>query len=200
VREALVHTRTRYTAIIKSLVRRDDLRVRGSAAHLLREKITALDPSPQLLEELQPLFEMLVPLNAQIEAADDRISALERTEPAVAMLMTVPGIGAVPGKLSSGDKRHIGHITKAGNARVRYLLVETTVPERVSTLQLMAAVESRKFVSAASPYEHPDAPEPAGSTREREHKADQHRETRTTSLDGSWPVVSQPLAKGRRFT
>jgi transposase len=30
----------------------------------------------------------------------------------------------VPGELSSGDKRHIGHITKAGNARVRYLLVE----------------------------------------------------------------------------
>jgi transposase len=152
VREALVRTRTRYTAIIKSLVRRDGLRVRGSAAHLLQEKITALDPSPQLLEELQPLFEMLVPLNAQIEAADHRISALEKTDPAVALLMTAPGIGAitasavvavadditrfesahqfeaflglVPGELSSGDKRHIGHITKAGNARVRYLLVE----------------------------------------------------------------------------
>lgn len=149
VREALVRTRTRYTAIIKSLVRRDGLRARGSAAHLLQEKITALYPSPQLLDDLQPLFEMIVPLNAQIEAADDRISALERTDPAVALLMTVPGIGAitasavvgvadditrfdsahqfeafldlVPGELSSGDKRRIGHITKAGNARVRYL-------------------------------------------------------------------------------
>lgn len=40
--------------------------------------ITALDPSSQLLEELQPLFEMLVPLNGQIEAADDRNSALEK--------------------------------------------------------------------------------------------------------------------------
>jgi transposase len=126
--------------------------VRGSAAHLLQEKITALDPSPQLLEELQPLFEMLVLLNAQIEAADNRISGLERTDPAVALLMTVPGIGPitasavvavadditrfdsahqfeaflglVPGELSSGDTRRIGHITKAGNARVRYLLVE----------------------------------------------------------------------------
>ena len=28
------------------------------------------------------------------------------------------------GELCSGDKRHIGRITKAGNARVRYLLVE----------------------------------------------------------------------------
>ena len=152
VREALVRTRTRYIAVIKSLVRRDGLRVQGSAAHLLQQKITALNPSPQLLEELQPLFEMLGPLNAQIEAADDRISALEMTDPAIALLMTAPGIGAitasavvavadditrfdsahqfeaflglVPGELSSGDKRHIGHITKAGNGRARYLLVE----------------------------------------------------------------------------
>jgi transposase len=152
VREALVRTRTRYTAIIKSLARRDGLRVRGSAAHLLQEKIAALDPAPQLLEELQPLFAMLVPLVQQIDIADDRISALERTDPAVALLMTAPAIGAVtasavvavadditrfdsahqfaaflglvPGELSSGDKRHIGHITKAGNSRVRYLLVE----------------------------------------------------------------------------
>lgn len=152
VREALVRTRARYTALIKSLVRRDGLRVRGSAAHLLQEKISALDPSPQLLEELLPLFEMLAPLNAQIEAADHRISVLEKTDPVVALLMTAPGIGAitasavvavadditrfesahqfeaflglVPSELSSGDKRHIGHITKAGNARVRYLLVE----------------------------------------------------------------------------
>lgn len=152
VREALVRTRTRYTAIVKSLVRRDGLRVHGSAPHLLQQKITALNPSPQLLEELDPLFTMLGPLNAQIEAADARISALEKTDPAVALLMTAPGIGAitasavvaiadditrfdsahqfeaflglVPGELSSGDKRHIGHITKAGNVRARYLLVE----------------------------------------------------------------------------
>src|SRR5687767_12476276 len=152
VREALVRTRTRYTAIIKSLARRDGLRIQGSAPHLLQQKITALEPSPQLLEELQPLFEMLVPLNVQIDAADERISALEKSDPAVALLMTAPGIGPVtatavvavadditrfdsahqfeaflglvPGELSSGDKRHIGHITKAGNPRVRYLLVE----------------------------------------------------------------------------
>lgn len=132
---------------MKSLLRRDGLRVRGSAAHLLQEKITALQPSAELLDQLQPLFSMLVPLNAQIEATDERISALEKTDPAVALLMTAPGIGAitasavvavadditrfasahqfeaflglVPAELSSGDKRHIGSITKAGIARVR---------------------------------------------------------------------------------
>src|SRR5207247_7434999 len=33
-------------------------------------------------------------------------------------------LGLVPGERSSGEKRRIGHITKAGNSRVRYLLVE----------------------------------------------------------------------------
>ena len=33
-------------------------------------------------------------------------------------------LGLVPGERSSGEKRRIGRITKAGNTRVRYLLVE----------------------------------------------------------------------------
>jgi transposase len=33
-------------------------------------------------------------------------------------------IGLVPGERSSGEKRRVGRITKTGNARVRYLLVE----------------------------------------------------------------------------
>lgn len=33
-------------------------------------------------------------------------------------------LGLVPGELSSGEKRRVGPITKAGNTRVRYLLVE----------------------------------------------------------------------------
>ena len=32
--------------------------------------------------------------------------------------------GVVPGERSSGDKRRVGRITKAGNARARWLLVE----------------------------------------------------------------------------
>jgi transposase len=33
-------------------------------------------------------------------------------------------VGLVPGERSSGEKRRIGRITKAGNSRVRWLLVE----------------------------------------------------------------------------
>jgi transposase len=152
VRDALVRTRTRYIALIKALLRRDGLRLNSTASHLFAQRIAALDASPQLRAELQPLLDLLAPLNAQIDAADERISALERTDAAVALLMSAPGIGAitasavvatidditrfatahqleaylgmVPGELSSGEKRHIGPITKAGNKRVRYLLVE----------------------------------------------------------------------------
>lgn len=152
VRDALVRTRTRYIAVIKALLRRDGHRLNSTASHLYADRIAAFDTSSHLRAELRPLLEMLVPLNAQIDAADERISALERTDSAVALLMTAPGIGPitasavvatiddvsrftsahqfeaylglVPGELSSGEKRRVGPITKAGNARVRYLLVE----------------------------------------------------------------------------
>lgn len=63
VRDALVRTRTRYTALIKSLLRRDGLRLNSTASHLFAERIAALDASAQLRAELQPLLAMLVPLN-----------------------------------------------------------------------------------------------------------------------------------------
>lgn len=152
MRDALVRTRTRYIGLIKALLRRDGLRLNSTASHLFAQRIAALDASLQLRSELQPLLDLLEPLNAQIDAADARISALERTDPVVALLTTAPGIGPitasavvatiddvgrfasahqfeaylgiVPGELSSGEKRRIGPITKAGNTRVRYLLVE----------------------------------------------------------------------------
>jgi transposase len=152
VRDALVRTRTRYIALIKALIRRDGLRLNSTASHLFAQRIAGLETTPQLRAELQPLLDVLVPLNEQIDAADARISELEKTDAAVALLTTAPGIGPitasavvatvdditrfatahqfeaylgiVPGEMSSGEKRRIGPITKAGNARVRYLLVE----------------------------------------------------------------------------
>jgi transposase len=152
VREALVRTRTRYIALAKALVRRDGLRVASSEAHLVAQRIGALEVSDALRAELLPLFQVLAPLNEQIAAADRRIAAAARTDASVALLTTAPSIGpitataivatvddigrfrsahhfeaflgVVPGERSSGEKRRIGRITKAGNARVRYLLVE----------------------------------------------------------------------------
>jgi len=152
VREALVRTRTRYVSLAKALVRRDGLRVAASESHLVAKRIAALDLSDTLAGELMPLFSVMAPINEQIDAADRRIGSLTDNDPDVALLTTAPSIGPitsaaivatvdditrfhsahqfeaflglVPGERSSGEKRRVGHITKSGNSRVRYLLVE----------------------------------------------------------------------------
>jgi transposase len=152
VREALVRTRTRYISLAKALVRRDGLRVAGSEAESVARRISELDLSDTLAAELTPLFQVLSPINEQIDAADRRITHLSKNDPEVVLLTTAPSIGPVtasavvatvddisrfqsahqfeaflglvPGERSSGEKRRIGKITKAGNSRVRYLLVE----------------------------------------------------------------------------
>ena len=133
-------------------MRRVGLRVASSEPHLVANRISALELSDTLAAELVPLFPVLGPINEQIAAADRRIAALARTDPTVALLATAPSpgpvtasaivdtadeigrfksahqfeafLGLVPGERSSGEKRRIGRITKAGNSRVRYLLVE----------------------------------------------------------------------------
>ena len=136
----------------KTLVRRDGLRVAASDSHLVAKRIAALELSDTLSAELFPLFEVLAPINEQIAAADRRIAALVAADPPMTLLASAPSIGPitasavvataddvtrfasahhfeaflglVPGERSSGEKRRLGRITKAGNSRVRYLLVE----------------------------------------------------------------------------
>ena len=152
VREALVRTRTRYIAIAKAFVRREGLRVPSSESHLVAKRVATLEVPPMLEGELDPLFAVLEPLNVQIRSAERRITAFEQADPIVALLATAPSVGPltasavvatiddvtrfssahqfeaflglVPGERSSGEKRRIGRITKAGNSRARYLLVE----------------------------------------------------------------------------
>lgn len=152
VRETLVRARTRFINVAKALVRREGLRVRSGTAERVAARIQELPLAPSLAAELAPLFALLEPLNTQIAAADARIAQHLRSDPAVARLATAPGIGPitasavvaiadditrfasahqfeaylglVPGERSSGEKRQVGHITKAGNRRARYLLVE----------------------------------------------------------------------------
>jgi transposase len=152
VREALVRTRTRYIAIAKAFARREGLRVPSSESHLVAKRVATLEVPPMLEAELDPLFAVLEPLNAQIKSADRRIAAIEQADPIVALLATAPSVGPltasavvatiddvtrfasahqfeaflglVPGERSSGEKRRVGRITKAGNSRARYLLVE----------------------------------------------------------------------------
>jgi transposase len=152
VREALVRTRTRYIALARALVRRDGLRLPSGESESAPQRLRALDSSPLLAAELAPLLAMLTELNDQIAAADRRLTAIALADSDMVRLATAPQIGPVtasafvatvddiqrfhsahqleayiglvPGERSSGEKQRRGRITKAGNSRVRYLLVE----------------------------------------------------------------------------
>ncbi len=156
VRDALVRTRTRYIAVLKALVRRDGLRLTTGEAERTAAKFAVLDAtgavSAALCAEVAPLLAVLAPLNTEIAAADQRLTALAATDATVQRLTTAPGIGPVtatafvatlddvarfrdahqvmaylglvPSERSSGERQQRGRITKAGSPRVRWLLVE----------------------------------------------------------------------------
>jgi transposase len=147
-----VRTRTRYIALLKALVRRDGLRLPSSDAEHVPVRLQALALSPMLAAEVAPLVTTLALLNQEITAADVRIVAIRLGDPVVARLATAPGIGSltatafvatvdevsrfasahqleaylglVPSERSSGERQRRGAITKAGNARMRWLLIE----------------------------------------------------------------------------
>ena len=153
VRDALVRTRTRYVAIIKAAVRREGLRIPSGDAEHTVTKLQALPLPAHVFEALAPLIALWGPLQTELEAADERLIALAKANAAVTRLRTMPSIGPVtalafvaslddvtrfhsahqvqaylglvPSEYSSGDRRLRGRITKRGDARMRWLLVET---------------------------------------------------------------------------
>ncbi|MFC1642848.1 IS110 family transposase [Myxococcota bacterium] len=98
------------------------------------------------------LITTMLVINEQIKQADQRLAAQVKDDPGTTRLMTVPGVGpvtaatfvaivdrvdrfpsarelraywgVVPSESSSGEKQRRGRITKAGNGRMRSLLVE----------------------------------------------------------------------------
>jgi transposase len=152
VRDSLVRTRTRYVTLIKTLVRRTGRRLPPGEPETTAARLTRLDLSADVRAELAPLVQLLAPLNEHIAAADQRLTAIVQRDPVVARLCTVPGIGPVtaaafvatiddvtrfhsahqleaylglvPSERSSGERQHRGRITKTGNPRLRWLLVE----------------------------------------------------------------------------
>ena len=99
VRDVMVRTRTRYVALIKALVRRDGLRLGAGSPERTAARLALLDAtgvvSDALRAEVAPLLRLLEPLNAEIAAADRRLTALTASDPRVRRLTTAPGVGPV---------------------------------------------------------------------------------------------------------
>lgn len=152
VRDALVRTRTRFIALIRALLRQHGWRLRSGQAEHIVARVRELPLPGRLLSEIAPLLAVIPPLNAQLAYSDTVIATSTRGDARVQRLQTAPFIGPVtaaafvatvddvgrfahahqlqaylglvPRELSSGETQRRGHITKAGNARVRWLLVQ----------------------------------------------------------------------------
>jgi transposase len=161
VREALVRTRTQYVSLVRALLRQQGLRVGTGTPERLAERVGELGLPGRILSEVAPLLAALQEVNKQIAFLDGLIEELGRQQAAVRRLRTVPSVGPVtaaafvaaldgdasrfrsahqaesylglvPQEMSSGETQRRGRITKTGDARVRWLLVQVAV----STLRL----------------------------------------------------------------
>jgi transposase len=151
-RETLVSTRTKYISVIRSMLRREGVRVAGCAAGHFRRHVEVMSLPDHLRVAAGPLLEVLRVLDEQISRADEKLDEVARSEPLIKRLCLIPSIGPVtsitfvallgefsrfasakqvraylglvPKEDSSGERKLRGHITKAGNSRMRSLLVE----------------------------------------------------------------------------
>ena len=120
MRDALVRTRTRYINRAKALVRRDGMRVASSASRTVARRIAALSETDVAVQRLRTAPAIGPVTAAAVVATIDDVSRFPSAHQFEAYL------GMVPRERSSGEKRQLGHITKAGNGRVRWLLVEAS--------------------------------------------------------------------------
>jgi len=170
VRESVVRSRTKFIALVGALLRREGLRIRSGNADQFLDRLDDVPMDASLRERIRPLTRVLIELHCEIKSADGRIAAIVRGDPVIQRLCTVPGVGPitatafvatvdtierfhgahqlesylglVPSERSSGEKQRKGHITKAGNSRLRYLLVEAAwsvlLSKRKTTEELRA--------------------------------------------------------------
>jgi transposase len=169
VRENLVRTRARFVALVQAIVSREGFGVSTGTSRCFSARVEDLELPEHLVVEIKPLLSMLGPLNEQIRALDVMFDEIARRDVRVRRVMTMPQIGPVtavafvatlddagrfrgahqaeaylglvPREWSSSEVQRRGRITKAGNARMRWLLVEAawrvaTHKKRPDTLAL----------------------------------------------------------------
>ncbi len=154
-REVLVRTRTRLISLMRALLRREGIHVGTGSAAAFQKRMGAVQLPEYMEKEVAPLLAMMEPLNTQIAVLDAQLQRVAETDEHVRLLCTAPQIGPVtasafasavdkperfenghqvsayfglvPCEMSSGEKQRKGRITKAGNTRVRWLLVQAAI-------------------------------------------------------------------------
>jgi transposase len=151
-RRQLVSMRSGTISVIRALLRQEGYRLPSGDTERLPARFARLALPPALGTTLTPLVETVAALTAQIATIDTRLQQHAANDPVVARLRSVPGVGLVvaltfrariddvgrfasasqvsaalglvPHEASSAERRHRGHITKAGPPELRSLLVQ----------------------------------------------------------------------------
>jgi transposase len=152
IRRQLVQMRSSTVSQVRALMRQSGYRVPPCAAERVPERLAQLPLPAALAETLAPLGRMIGTLTAEIDGVDARLQTHAKADAVVHRLQSVPGvgpvvaltfrayiddvtrfgsaaqvsaaIGLVPREDSSAERRHRGHITKAGPSELRSLLVQ----------------------------------------------------------------------------
>ena len=152
VRDVLVRTRVKCVSLVGALLRRHGIHLASGNVDGFVARVERQQLSEELQREIAPLLTLIRTASAELESADARIGRIAAEDPVIKRLRTVPGVGPitatafvatldtwerfagphqveaylglVPSEKSSGEKQHKGRITKAGNSRARWLLVE----------------------------------------------------------------------------
>jgi transposase len=151
-RRQLVQMRSGTVSLLRALLRQSGYRLASGSCERVPSRLAAMTLPPALHETLAPLRRMVETLTAEIAAVDQRLHLHGKTDAVVQRLQSVPGvgpvvaltfrafvddvrrfgsaaqvsaaIGVVPHEDSSAERRHRGHITKAGPRELRSLLVQ----------------------------------------------------------------------------
>jgi transposase len=154
VRGALVRTRTRWINVVRALLRREGYSVPSGAPESFHDRVQELELPGELRALVTSLLSLMGSLNEQVAKLDRETASLGKEDPRVRLLQTAPMIGVhtsaayvaliddvarfpkahklesylglVPSEWSSSERRIKEGITKRGDSRVRWLLVEAS--------------------------------------------------------------------------
>lgn len=151
-RRFLVQARSGAVSLVRSLLRQAGYRLGTGSCETIPARVAKLAVDAPLAETVAGLCRQITSLTLEIHAMDTRLQTRTATDAIVTRLRTVPGIGLivattfrafvdrherfghagqvsaaiglVPREDSSAERRHRGHITKAGPRELRSLLIQ----------------------------------------------------------------------------
>jgi transposase len=151
-RRQLVGMRSGTISVMRALLRQAGYRLASGSAPRVPARLARLALPEALAATVAPLRRMVEALTEEIARVDARLQTHVAADPVVQRLQSVPGvgpvvaltfrafvddvtrfgsagqvsaaIGLVPREDSSGERRHRGHITKAGPRELRSLLIQ----------------------------------------------------------------------------